>query len=62
MSFQKLNQISLEPITAWVPTRPHVNTCFYSVNGLSFMMEKEDFLALSPYDNFVYTLKPFKKK
>ena len=57
MSFQKLNPISIEPITAWVPTGPHVNTCFYSVNGLQFVMEKEQMLALSPFDNFIYALK-----
>jgi len=29
-----------------IPTGPHVNTCFYSVNGLQIRMEKEELLAL----------------
>ena len=57
MSFQKLNEIPLEPITAWVPTGPHENTCSYSVIGLQFVMEREVLVTLSPYENFMYALK-----
>ena len=48
---------NLGPIASWVPTGPHVNTCFYSVNGLQLWMEEKEILTLSPYDNFLYALK-----
>ncbi|CAN5566576.1 hypothetical protein BH18THE1_BH18THE1_22310 [soil metagenome] len=54
--YYKLRNPQLEPISSRIPLDPHENTCYYSVMGLQFVMEKELF-ALSPYDNFVYALK-----
>jgi len=38
-SYHHIQNPLLEPIAAWVPTGLHVNTCFYSVNGLHMVLE-----------------------
>jgi len=45
-----------ELLTMRFPTGPHVNTCFYSVNGLQIWIQDKEILTLSPYDNFMYAL------
>jgi hypothetical protein len=39
------------------PLSPHVKAYFYTANGLQPSMQKQQFEALTPFDNFVLSLK-----
>jgi len=51
------SSISLRSQSSWdrSPSDPHKKSCFYTVNGLLFLLESQSVL-LTPYENFLYAL------